>query len=432
MITSAEQATHTSQQSRPWGILFFNSAIGMLFMLVNFPMLLQHIILSFVGSDGIGSVFLDVITKAQFIVADLVGPNPQDTFQTLIFYSFIGLWLYIIALTIFSLRHRSFAFLALGIAGLLVGIVALHLISWIALLVVVFVQILDIVIGFIANLLEIVFTFLIRYGLWIFLVILALYLLYEFRDYLAEIVVGALLAIGAAYILYRVLPAVWRWFVALIRPIIEFIVTLWTRFINPIITFLWTIISVILLIGGAIIVMLGVLATLGHLAVDQIKAAWHAGNGRKGVMLGAFGIGTALALIFLTSVANPKLANSINTGWTLSWYLLDDFVGTNLGTSGMAHAQLTDSFVKTLPAGVRSFVFQNLTAASAPLYDTFLLLVVLAISYIGILRRVFPRLADPPESVPVTFYPTEYFAIFGGLIVQVTIVFLQALVEGEG
>jgi len=168
-----------------------------------------------------------------------------------------------------------------------------------------------------------------------------------------------------------------------------------------------------------VIGIFGVLSTLGHLVVDQIRAAWHAGSGRKGILLCAFGIGTAIALIFLTSVANPTLATSINTGWTASWQVLDSVVGTKMATAGLAQAHLTDGFAGLMISSVHEFAFQNLTATNAPLYDTFLLLTVLCISYIGIMRGLFSTVLDSEEFSSIVFVPYEYFAIFGGLIVQV-------------
>jgi len=414
----------TSNQPLPWGVLFFNSIIGLLFMLINFPILLSKIISTYAGNAEVESLLLDVVNSTQKIIYDLAGNNPESTFQSMISFSFIGLWLYVILLGLFSLRHGNFSLFGLGILGLLAGIVCVQIISWIALIILAIISFVFSILGFIIGILGVVIVFLLRYGIWVVAIGYGLYLLYTYREYVIKYFIWALLAIGLGYFLYKVMPLIWQWFINLIRPILDFL--------SKILGYLAVIVVFLSYIALVFIGILGILTTLGHLVVDQIKGAWHAGNGHKGVMLGAFSIGTALALIFLTSVANPALVNSVNYGWTESWQILDTFTGYELSTSDFAHIQLTNGFVQTMPTSVRNFVFENLINVNAPLYDTFLLITVMAISYMGILRSMPFQLGKQQEKISVTFYPDEYFAIFGGLILQIVLIFAQSLSEGGG
>ena len=87
-----------------------------------------------------------------------------------------------------------------------------------------------------------------------------------------------------------------------------------------------------------------------------------------------------------------------------------------------------------MPQAVRDFVFLYFTTASAPLFDAFLLLVILVVSYIGMLRRSVRRMADSPEPVPVTFYPDQFIDTFLAildLVLQVILAFSPAEAEDE-
>lgn len=414
---------NTSNESKPWNVLLFNSFIGLIFMLINFPKLLSKAIRFYVDDIDIRILLLDIVGGTQEIIQGLAGNNPERTFQDLISYSFIGFWIYIALLILFSLRHGSLSLFGLGILGLFIGIASLHVISWIALIIVWILYLL----GLIINFLVIILAFIFKYGIWIAIIGGAIYLIYAYWEYIVKYFIRAMIALGVGYFLYKVVykvvSVIWEWFINLIRPILDFIA--------KILGFLLIIAIIVMYIGAIVIGILGILSTLGHLVIDQIRSAWHAGNGRKGVMLGAFSIGTALALIFLTSVANPSLANRVNYGWNESWYIFNDITGLDITQSQFAQINLTRGYVQIMPASVREFVFENLDTASAPLYDTFLLLVVLVVSYMGILRNISQRLEAQTEVIPVTFYPDEYFAIFGGLILQVALIFIAALSEGN-
>jgi hypothetical protein len=415
-----------------WKWLGINSAVGLVFVLANFPHLTRQIALRFLGDGPICDVILAPVDWVQSAVSALVhalGSSPPDALRILMACCFVGLALYGLALIAFMLRHRDPVFLACGAGGLVLGAAALHLISWIALALLSVMTFLARIMGWLANILIVVLAWIIQYW-WIWAIIGALVALYIWRAHWWKIILGAIASVAALALLWLLARWIWSWLGPILDYVLRVLNMIFDRFILPLLELLWRLFTWVLLAISVFLVVVGVLCTLGHLVVDQIRAGWQAGDGRRGVLLAAFAIGTAFALVMLTTVANPLLVDALEEGWTLVRQSVDNLLRTDLAQGSLARLPLVQPYVATMPDGVRIFVFQNLTAAGAPIWDAALLAVLLVLSCVGIGRRMVRGLPHAFQGTPVTFYPREYVALFGGLIVQVFLIFLAAYSEG--
>ena len=403
---------------KEWAELCFNCAIGLVFALINFPKLLQHIIWADIGNYRLRLSLIGSVQSVSSLVTNFSGSHPSDSYRAMMAYSFIGLFLYCILLAGFALRYRKLSYFGWGIFGIALGIMALHLISWIALILLIVTTFLVHIAAIAKYYIVAVALFLIRHVLLFLLIAGIAVILYVYQKYLLKAISAILAVICAGYILFRILPPLFQWLAAILRPI--------AQFVGMIFAFVFKYGSILFKIACLILGLIGIFCILGHLVVDQIKAAWYAGSGKKGILLSAFSIGTAFALIFLTSVANPSSRRSINTGWTASCQLVESKTGASALLNSVAKERPTDIFVNTMPFSVRKFVFDNLTAASTPIYDITMFILVLCVSFVGLFRRLFSKLAETPEDIPVMFYPKEYVMIFGGLITAVYLIFVQA------
>ena len=89
----------------------------------------------------------------------------------------------------------------------------------------------------------------------------------------------------------------------------------WTIHIIPLLLVLWWVLKWVVLLSIVAVGVFGILVTLGRLVIDQFRAAWVSSVGEKHLVFGTFAIGSAFALVILTSVAAPLVANGVNGGW---------------------------------------------------------------------------------------------------------------------
>lgn len=164
----SQKATEWIQDNKPYmKLIALNSVVGIMFMLVNFPEFLRRMTLQHLGDGGLGRVVLLPVAATQRLMMEVIeifSSGPPDALRVLISCSFVGLLLYFVALAIFSIRHRDLVFLALGIGGLLFGALALHLIAWLALGIVLLLQLLSTIWTYIVRILGIIVLFLIQHG----------------------------------------------------------------------------------------------------------------------------------------------------------------------------------------------------------------------------------------------------------------------------
>lgn len=380
-------------------------------MIINFPKLLERIVTSSIGNQGIGSFFIAFVYDIQSIILGIVGSQPEGTFRALLFYGIFGLWVYLLIVVVFTLRHRDVTLITLAVLGLVIGFFSLHIVSLIVASITWILWIISVLFNFIGFVFSTIFSFLVKYRLWIFVIssfIFIVFLTYAFRDNIIRLLFSIALAAGLIYAINRLFPSLW-----------PEIVNIWTNYILRAISFLVTLVIYVFLFLIIVLGVLGTLSTFGRVIVDQFKSAWDAGGGRKNLLLCSFGIGTALAFIFLTSAATPGLSHNIDIAWASSWFLIDQFIGTHLGVSAIANVHIGDIFARLMVGDIHSLMVEHFTETSAPVHDTFMLLVVLVVSYMGIIRRIFSAPSNPEEFSSITFYPREFFQIIGDLLFQI-------------
>jgi hypothetical protein len=415
----------------PWKVLALNSFIGAIFLLVNFPKFVTELITSSVASPSWQSIALFPVNYVQSHLVTLIGPSPEITFQKLMSYNFLIFLSYLLIVTLFALRHRDWALLGFSIGGLFLGYSALHLISWLAIIIVSILSFVVGAVGWIFSIIALVIHFIITKGWWLLLILGAIAFVYIFKDELIKILFGLLITGAIGFLLYKIVPPIWRWIMQLITPIIEFLKMVWEKFIGPVLGFIFGIILLVLFVAAFLLGIFFIFTTLGRLVVDQIRAAWYSGTGRKGVALGGFAIGSALALIILTSVAAPQIANGVDIGWNHSFEIIDNIIKSEISQSFVSQIKPTSVFVATMPKSVETFVFRYLTNAPPPIVDSALFFAITIVAVLSVTIRVIPALPKIPTKVPVSFLPQEYFAIFGGLLLAVVVIFAQAFSEGE-
>jgi len=415
----------------PWKALFLSASIGFVFLLVNFPKFTTQVIVNTIKHPTWQTTALFPVVTVQDILTSLIGPVPEMTFQKLMSINFIGFFVYLVAVSLFALRHKDVGLLGFSIGGLILGYAALHLISWMAVIIVAILTFVVNVLGWLAYIIKIVLEFIFVRGWWLILLLVLAGVIYAFKDKLLKFLAGSVVATIVGYLLYRFVPIVWRWFLKLIDPIIRFLKMVWSKYIVPVLAFVITILGWLIFVTISVLGIFLILTTLGRLVVDQFRAAWHSGKGRKELALSGFAVGSAIALIVLTSVAAPPVASGINDGWKHSFEIIDGFIGTNIGASALARIEPTNIFVATMPNSVKTFVFTYLTNAHPPIVDSALFFAIIIIAATSVALRVFPSISKVPTKTRVSFLPTEYFAIFGGLLIAVVIIFAQAVSEGD-
>lgn len=418
-----------TKKPRPWKSFFFSSFIGLIFFIVNFPEFLFRIVTSRVENPELQAALLFPVISVQNTLMSLVGETPENVFQRIMAYNFVVLWIFLTLVVIFAIRHLDFALVGFGFGGIILGYSALHLISWIAIIIVNVITFIGMIASWIGSFIALILHFIVIEGWWLLLLLILAGIIYFFRDQLLK-VLGAILGTAiVGYLLYLLAPIIWQWFLQLIDPIMQFIRAVWEKYIGPILAAVFALLLIVFLAIASLLGIFLILTTLGNLIIDQLKAAWYCGSGRKGLALGGFAIGSAIALVILTSVAAPAVANGVNEGWIQSFGIIDSFAGTSIAS--VAGYEPTKLFVMTMPSFVEGFVFKYLTTVQPPIVDSVLFLVITSLATLSLAAKIFPSMPKVSTMVPVYFLPKDYFAILGGWLVAVVLVFLRAISEDE-
>jgi len=416
------------REGRLWKIASLNVALGILFVLINFPKFLVRQIDANVADGGLKAMLNLPISAVQNAITLVIGSSPNGFFEHVLAIDFALLWVFVFLVVALAVRRSDALLPALALAGLILGYLAIHIIAWVATIVVAVVGGTLYVVGWILSIAHVIAAYISQLLIThptIALVVgvgLLAFVGYRHRKLLPifAAIIGLSVAMGALILFCK---WIWTFLRPYVAPILEFIGWL----------FGWiaAIVVATMLAVFAVVVALGVLASLGNLALSQIKAGWEAGNGRKGMFAGGFAIGSSFALIALTSVASPMVAANFNEAWAGSFSLAGLIGG---GVSQSVGHQLTDAFALTLPGTVHDFVFAHLTNVKAPAFDSFILVAVLGFANLSIFAKMILPRASEDGVTSAAFYPKEYVALFGGLLfglfITVVLVFMQA-VGGE-
>lgn len=406
------------------------SAVGLLFLLMNFPKTLSRLVTDQVENQMAQDLLLWPIQATQTSLMSLQGSAPEAVLSKLMFYAFLGFWCLMLLLVVAAIRQKNGALPPFCLAGVLTGFFGLHLISWTALILLKLGIWLAIVVVWLKQILVAILGFFASWWfVWAPLMALALLLIFKreawdwLRQHWAKLSLGTAAALIALFLIRTYFPPFWAWLMALLEPVI--------RFFRLVFHFLAEVFGWIFGAGILILAVFLILNVVGRLVVDQIRAAWNSGRSKKELALGGFALGSAFALIVLTSMGVPGLSKGVNTGWQQALATVDGVLPVEIASASLGWIQPAQWFESTMPENVRSFVKDFLGHASAPLVDSLFLLVALIFTNASVL---FGGILERQSTVRVVgsyFLPHEYFTLVGGLIGAVGVSFLAQFMEGS-
>lgn len=408
-----------------------SSGVGLFVLLLNFPKLTTRAVNGTFEDASFQAALLLPVAGVQASVNRLVELGPQLLFQNLMATNYLILWVFVALVIAFAIRHWDARLIGYGVGGFILGFVALHLVSWV---VVTVITVVGGVFGAIAWVMEKVYafiSFIFVNGWWLFLVVGVGTALYVFRQYFLKVLLGVGAVVAIAYTLYHFVPLAWRWFLDVLQPVFRFVRGILMEYILPVGAFAWKIMRWALYLLFVLLVVFGVLSSLGQLLIDQIRTARMCGAGRKNIALGAFAIGTALALVMLASVAQPGVATALDAGWGQSIRTMADLMRFEVIIQVLGAIHPSQLFVASMPSAVRDFVFAYLTSAPAPVIDALILLLVVVLAILSIIKGMIARLDEKAPRMTDFFLPKAFLGIVFGLFGGVIVVFAQGITESE-
>ncbi len=451
------QARETpSQQSSDfrWSVLLIEIPVGILFFSFNFDGFMRFVARNY--AVNINQSLAEWIIGFSYLPRQfyaMLSQTESDLFLSLFRIALYGIGTYFILILLLSFReeHSRMFFYSLG--GLTVGFLSVPILAWTIFLIFALVNFLLAIINFInellINLLKWIIPFLpiliyiglVLLGLW--LVVLTIQFLWE--RYKWRTVITAVLAATFAYLwgkpifLFLLTNILWPIFSALIT-IISFIVQILgavlgflARILEPLVSFIVQILGAVLgflasileplikvlliFIAGMFIFItgIGIIALLGRLLIDQYKAAWESGSGSKGVLAGSFSVGLALGLIFLNCYGHSDQMSTIDRAWAEVVTFANWISPMNV-------------FEFLIPPSYREVISLIFSSLSYPLFDSFVLVTALALSWIGIIRGMFSTLRD---EFRVTFVSQEALVLVFAVPIGVFLLFSQAIAPKE-
>lgn len=380
---------------------------GIGFIVFNFPIGLERL------GSALGAPILGTLgSTAESSILSVSGASlaaQTITFDHVWSVLVIAVLAYLAALLLLSLRHLRLDLFGAGATSLAVGAGSLHLLAWalffltwllvivgivllwvLSLLFTVFgwlFHVIGVILGFLWMVLSNFVGFLFASGWWIIVaVVLAILLIVlairnreALLEFLGYVVLPLGIVVGATFLLIKL----WKFLGPLLARLFAWLA--------PVFAFLGRVFDVIVRVVVFLLIVFGIaylIYGLGSFLLDQFRAGWNSGNGRRGVIIGSLAVGTAVSLILVES----NLFNVVS-------YFPPDYV---------------------------NFIATNLHHSN-PIVDVLTAILIVAISVIGILRNL-PRLLKEPG---VGQFQTAMVMVGVGLIVGAGLI-LAASATGDG
>jgi len=444
-----------SQQSSGfrWSVLLIEIPVGILFFLFNFDGFMRFVARNYVVNINqslaewiIGFSYL----PRQFYA--MLSQTESDLFLSLFRLALYGIGTYFVLILLLSFREKHSRMFFYSLGGLTVGFLSVPILAWTIFLIFALVNFLLAIINFInelwMNILKwlipflpiLIYIGLVLLGIW--LVVLTIQFLWE--RYKWGTVITAVLTATFAYLwgkpvflflltnilwpifsaliatisfIVQILGAVLGFLARILEPLIK-VLLIFIQILGAVLGFLARILEVLLIfIAGMFIFItgIGIIALLGRLLIDQYKAVWESGSGSKGVLAGSFSVGLALGLIFLNCYGHSDQMSTIDRAWAevvtfANW----------ISPMNVFEFLIPPSYSEAI-----SLIFSSL---SYPLFDSFVLVTVLALSWIGIIRGMFSTLRD---EFRVTFVSKEALGLVVAVPMGVFLLLLQAIAPKE-
>jgi hypothetical protein len=399
-------------------LIFYDVLVGTLFVLFNFNGFLRFASKNWIANPTVSKVLVDISHWPDFIV-------PAQKQASLALYGnllnvcFWGLWIYLVAILLLALVRLRPQIVSNGLLGLFAGLFSIAIFSWLEVIITGIVNLLITITVFIAGVLAAVWNFLAPFIGWLVIIVGIVAVLgaigwgvYELWKKIGPWgFVGAFVAGGLLYLIW---PSVVKFYQSVILPVLQWIGAILTSILNflaPIFVWLFKAIIIIAIILSALGLFIGFVGSAGHMLIDQIKAAWHSGSGQRGILLGSFAVGLSLVLIFWVSSGSAEMTQIVNSSWTSTAFLF-------------GHTSPVQVLNSLLPASVVVAEPNMFQTATAPVFDSITLLVVLAVSYLGIMRGLRPKQEDTFQTM---FVSRDLLKLGGALVLALPAVALVLL-----
>jgi hypothetical protein len=426
---------------RRWKEFVVVAAVGLVFLCMNFPKLLGKLLYRFVPQANVQRILAAPIQATQASLSHLRRPSPEVMLTRLMSWNFLLLLVFLALVTVLALRHKDIQLPEFCLAGLALGYFGGELVAWIVVVVIKLFSWAAVLVHWIGIALGWLFEVALHWW-WIFVPLAVIGLVLANRDALRAMLarcrelsvdwprvvrwsLGALAGLGAIWLIVGVLGP-WLW--AFLGPIIAFLGHLFGvvfHFVGKLIGWLVSALLVVLAVGL-------VLNLAGRLLVDQVRSAWCAGRGCKEMALAGFALGSGLALIVLMSAGTSSGAHGVDQGWQASLSALDHAVGGRVFSWSLGAVAPAGFFWAVMPGAVQDLAVSYFDNANPPLVDSLILLVILGVASVSALRGLFSSIAyRVPHRVGGYFLPSEYVAVFGGLILALAFVVAQGSTESS-
>jgi len=429
--------------SRRVFIFSLDIVLGFVFVIFNFDGFMRHAAHNWSPNRTITDLIIKVSRwPAQFI------PTSQSEMAVFLHdvmvLCFYGIWIYLGIVALLAIVRMNQRIVGSGLLGFTSGASTIAILSWLGLLliaiagmIIAIVRFLGVVWNFIIRILGPIFkfifdilaaiwgflwpiiSFLLPYIFWLIVIGIVLWIIVEivralgYKSILIAVIIGAV-----GYLFWPQIIIIWHKY---IEPIVMWILNalMWILGIIGSI-FLWIYNAIIWLVmhlipiafvTATIGVILIIVGTAGAFLVDQIRAAWHNGSGHKGVLLGSFSVGLALALIIWVSSGSPVMASAIDQAWQETAFVAQTVRPTQI-------------FDVMLPESVREISHQFFVDADAPNFDALVLALILPISYFGLLRGMVKRYEDEFRA---TFISQDILIVAGAIALAIPAIILVLL-----
>jgi hypothetical protein len=379
-------------------LMFWDVLVGCVFVLFNFNGFMRFAAKNWVPASS-ASIAAAIVQISHW--PDVFVPAQKEATLALLggllHLCFFGLWIYLAAIVILSLVRLRPGIAANGLLGLTAGLLSIAIITWSSSILAFVVRLLITVGVFVFGVLASVLNFLLPILGWI-VIVLAIgaavlgigWAIYQFwRRYGLWGVAGTL---AGGFLLFFIWPLLVRLYESIILPALRWLGSI-LAYLAGLVAFLlgWLIkiVLVVAVIVSAIGLFIGFVGSMGHLLIDQVKAAWRSGSGQRGILLGSFAVGLSVVLIVWVSSGSVEMTRVVDNAWKGSTFLLSD----------ASPVRTCNALLPTFVVTLGPTMFQT---ANAPVFDAVVLLLVLLVSYIGILRGMRPRQEDSFRTIFVS------------------------------
>lgn len=409
--------------------LLLSLLAGFIFILFNFTDLLRHATAKWLPNSAVGNAAMAVCSWPSSLYSTL-GQSPQGLFSTLLHLCIYGLWLYLPCIALLAIVRKTPRIALNGALGFVAGVGSLAIITWAAVVVFYVGWGLLIALNFIFYVLHAVVEFLKPLFLYVMPFILVLGavslavwgVIALWRLLGPKWITGILAACGGLYFAYPVLASFYekvllpilQWVGAILLPILRWVGAVLSailEFLGMIIGWVLVVLIWIAIIISGIGLVLGVVGSVGYLIIDQIKAAWHTGSGYKGILAGSFAIGITLGLILWACTGTPMMSQLADNTWHDT-------------TIVASNASVVYGFTAILPGVLTDASKVIFSAANPPIFDAFVLLFLLTLSFVSIVRGLTRQEEDQFQ---VTFLSKDLLKLSALLALAIPAIILFAL-----